>query len=107
MTIKEALATKTSNLGITPGQLDLAILEAGLDGSAAYDPAADGKAVDMVWAGLLLSTIRVIEVKEDDLSIKYTSDLKGIYSAIMRKWGMDDPFALAVVKPTVKRVSLW
>lgn len=105
MTIKEALTTKTSNLRITQGEIDLAILEAGLDGSSDYDPATQGKEVDMVWAGLLLTTIQLVEVKEDDVSIKYSTDLRGIYSWLMRKWGLLDPFA--VVKPTVRRVSLW
>jgi hypothetical protein len=107
MTIKEALTTKTAQLGVTPAALDLAILEAGLTGSADYAPATNGKEVDLVWAGLLLSTIRVTEVKEDDISVKYTTDLRGIYSWIMRKWGLVDPFAPVVVKPTVKQVRFW
>jgi hypothetical protein len=105
MTIKEALTTKTANLGVTAGELDLAILEAGLDGTTTYDPTTDGKAVDLVWAGLLLSTIRATEVKEDDVSIKYSTDLRGIYSWIMRKWGLPDPFLPA--KPTVKQKLFW
>jgi hypothetical protein len=107
MTIKEALTTKTTNLGVSPGELDLAILEAGLTGTAVYDPTIQGKEVDLVWAGLLLSTIRVTEVREDDVSIKYTTDLRGIYSWLMRKWGLVDPFEPVVIKPTVKRVYLW
>jgi hypothetical protein len=87
MTIKEALTTKTSQLGVTPAALDLAILEADLDGSADYTPATNGK--------------------EDDVSVKYTTDLRGIYSAIMRKWGLVDPFAPVVLKPTVKQVRFW
>ncbi len=105
MTIKEALSTKTAPLSLTTGALDLAILEAGLDGTAAYDPIADGKAVDMVWAGLLLSTIQITEVREDDVAIKYSADLKGIYSWLMRKWGMVDPFAPS--KPVVRQVLRW
>jgi len=105
MTIKEALITKTKNLGLTSGDLDLAILEAGLDGNATYSPSTDGMQVDLVWAGLLLSTIRIVEVKEDDVSIKWTSDLRGIYSWIMRKWGLPDPFAIA--KPTVRQRLFW
>lgn len=105
MTIKEALSTKTRSLNVTSEELDLAILEAGLDGSATYSPETDGKAVDMIWAGLLLSTIQTVEVKEDDVSIKYSSDLRGIYSWIMRKWGMVDPFL--PIKPTVKQRLFW
>lgn len=102
MTIKEALTTKTRNLGVTSEDLDLALLEAGLDGSTDYTPSTDGEAVDMVWAGLLLSVIRVTEVREDDVSIKWSSDMKGIYSWLMRKWGMDDPFATPVPRVTQK-----
>jgi hypothetical protein len=105
MTIKEALTTKTLTLSLADGVLDLAILEAELDGNATYDPKTDGMAVDMVWAGLLLTTIQVVEVKEDDVSIKYATDLRGLYSAIMRKWGLPDPFAVA--KPTVTQVNFW
>jgi hypothetical protein len=107
MTIKEALTTKTTNLGLTSEALDLAILEAGLTGTAEYIPTTQGKEVDLVWAGLLLSTIRVTELREDDVSIKYTTDLRGIYSYLMRKWGLVDPFAVVVVKPTVKQVMFW
>ena len=105
MTIKEALTTKTKSLSLTSGDLDLALLEAGLDGSSDYSPSTDGKAVDMVWAGLLLTTIQVVEVKEDDVSIKWSSNLKGIYSFLMNKWGLPDPFAIA--KPTVTQVRFW
>ena len=103
MTIKEALITKTEQLTLADGALDLAILEAGLDGNATYSPSTDGKAVDMVWAGLLFTTIQVTERREDDVSIKYSNNLQAMYSAIMRKWGLPDPFAIP--KPTVKRVS--
>lgn len=105
MTIKEALTTKTQSLSLGAGVLDLAILEAGLNGSAVYTPDTDGKAVDLVWAGLLLTTIQLTEVKEDDVSIKYATDLRGIYSSIMRKWNLPDPFAPA--RPTVKQVRVW
>ena len=105
MTIKEALITKTAPLSLAEGVLDLAILEAGLDGNATYSPDADGMAVDMIWAGLLLTTIQVVEVREDDVSIKYATDLRGIYSWIMRKWGLPDPFLPA--SPTVKQVNFW
>lgn len=107
MTIKEALSTKTKSLSLTSGELDLAILEGGLIGSAEYNPQTDGKAVDLVWAGFLLTTIQVVEVKEDDVSIKYATDLRGIYSAIMRKWGLPDIFEVIVPKPTVKQVQIW
>lgn len=105
MTIKEALTTKTKSLNLTDADLDLALLEAGLNGLSDYDPDTDGKAVDMIWAGLLLTTIQITEVKEDDVSIKYSTDLKAIYSWIMRKWGLPDPFMVA--KPTVKQRLFW
>ncbi|RZM22429.1 MAG: hypothetical protein EOO88_29475 [Pedobacter sp.] len=105
MTIKEALTTKTQSLTLGAGELDLAILEAGLDGTTDYTPSIDGKAVDMVWSGLLLTTIQIVEEREDDVSIKYSSDLKSIYSALMRKWNLVDPFAPS--KPTVKQVRPW
>ncbi|AMR34138.1 hypothetical protein A0256_23150 [Mucilaginibacter sp. PAMC 26640] len=105
MTIKEALTTKTASLSISSAVLDLAIIEAGLIGISDYDPTDNGKAVDLVWAGLLLTTIQVTEQKEDDVSVKFSTDLKGIYSWIMRKWGLLDPFA--PVKPTVRQVNFW
>ena len=105
MTIKEALTTKTYTLRLSSAELDLALLEAGLDGASAYNPSAQAQEVDMVWAGLLLTTIQLIEVREDDVSIKYSTDLKGIYSAIMNKYGLPYPFAVA--KPTVKQVNFW
>ena len=105
MTIKEALTTKVAPLSIDSAALDLALLEAGLDGSSDYSPMTDGKAVDMVWAGLLLTTIQVVEVREDDVSIKYATDLRGMYSAIMRKWFLFDCFA--PLKPTVRQVNPW
>lgn len=103
MTIKEALTIKTKSLNVTSAELDLAILEAGLIGTAEYDPIADGMKVDLVWAGFLLTTIQVTEVKEDDVSLKYATDLRGIYSWIMRKWGLPDPFAQ--LKPTVTQLN--
>jgi hypothetical protein len=104
MTIKEALEIKTRPLSLEAGVLDLAILEADLIGTAEYDP-KEGKAVDLVWIGLLLTTIRVTEVKEDDVSLKFTGDLRGIVSALCLKWGIPDPFAPA--KPTVKQKLIW
>lgn len=105
MTIKEALTTKTSTLRLSSAELDLALLEAGLDGASAYNPSTQAQEVDMVWAGLLLTTIQLIEVREDDVSIKYSNNLKDIVSAIYRKWGMIDPFAIA--KPSVTQVNFW
>ena len=105
MTIKEALTTKTAQLSLAPGILDLSILEAELDGNATYDPRTDGMNVDLVWAGLLLSTIQIVEEREDDVSTKWSSDLKGIYSWIMRKWGLVDPYA--PLKPTVTQKNFW
>lgn len=105
MTIEEALAIKTKNLTLTEGEIQLLALEAGLDGSAAYNPLTDGQKVDLAYAGLLLTIIHVTEVKEDDVSIKCSSDLRSIYSAIMRKWGLPDPFAIGA--PTVRQVPFW
>jgi hypothetical protein len=102
MTIKEAFAIKTKNLLLTDKELDLYLLEAGLDGSAEYVYADHGRPVDLTYAELLLSAIYVSEKREDDVSVKYTADIKGIYSAIMRRWGLIDPFAAG--RPTVKRL---
>jgi hypothetical protein len=107
MTIKEALTIKTKNLGVTPEDLDLFLIEAGLNGPDTYDPESHEQKVDMVWAGLLLSVIRVVEVREDDVSIKYSTDMKGIYSWLMRKWGLPDPFLPVLLKPTVRQVKFW
>ena len=105
MTIKEALTTKTRNLSLTGGQIDLALLEGNLNGADSYVPATDGKALDMVYITLLLTSIAVSEVREDDVSIKFTTDNKGVVSAISRKWGLVDPFAPA--RPTVKQKQIW
>ncbi|MEO6522242.1 MAG: DUF6706 family protein [Mucilaginibacter sp.] len=107
MTIKEALTTKTAALSLAPGVLDLEILEGGLIGTAEYNPTTDGMEVDLVWAGLLLTTIQVTELREDDISMKWSTDLRGIYSWIMRKWGLVDPFLVVIPKPTVKQIRFW
>lgn len=103
MTIREALIN-TISISLPAGKIDKALIDAGLNGSADYAK-ADEKAIDLVWAGLLLTTIQVTEVREDDVSIKYATDLRSVYSAIMRKWGLVDPFAVA--KPTVKQLNYW
>lgn len=104
MTIKEALKTLSENLTVSDGKLDLALINAGLNGTALYTP-EDEQKVDMVYVTLLLTSITISELREDDVSIKYTADLKGIVSAIYRKWGLVDPFAIA--KPKVKQVQIW
>lgn len=103
MTIKEALLD-TVSFDIPVGRIDKALIDAELNGAAVYTK-ADEKAVDLCAAGLLLTTIQVTELKEDDVSIKYATDLRGIYSAIMRKWGLTDPFA--TLKPTVTQKLFW
>jgi len=105
MTIKEALTTKTRNLSLTSADIDLALYEAKLNGAAQYDVDAMGKALDMVYVTLLLESISVSEMKEDDVSVKFTNDNKGIVSALYRKWKMADPFA--PLKPTVKQKQIW
>jgi len=104
MTIKEALTTKTRNLSLTSADIDLALYEAKLNGAALYDVDAMGKALDMVYMTLLLTSISVSEVREDDVSIKFTNDNKGIVSAISRKWGLVDPFATAKARVTQKQI---
>ncbi|SMC53213.1 DUF6706 family protein [Pedobacter nyackensis] len=103
MTIKEALID-TISITLPSGRIDKALIDAELNGASDYTK-ADEKAVDMVYAGLLLTTIHVTEIKEDDVSIKYTTDLKGIYSAIMRKWNLVDPFLVVVAKPIVRQIN--
>lgn len=105
MTIKEALKTKAENLSISDGKLDLVLLEASLNGSAEYDPNLNAKKLDMVYVTLLLESISVLELKEDDVSIKYSNNYKDLVSAIYRKWDLRDPFAVA--KPTVTQRNLW
>lgn len=105
MTLKEALTTKAISLSLTGAELDLALIEAELDGSSDYTPATQAKALDLVYAGLLLSAIHITEVREDDVAIKRAGDLRGIYSAIMRKWGLADPFAAG--KPSVRQITPW
>ena len=104
MTIKEALKTLSENLTVSDGKLHLALINAGLNGTTLYTP-EDEQKVDMVYITLLLTSITISELKEDDVSIKYTADLKGIVSYIMRKWGLVDPFAIA--KPKVTQRLIW
>lgn len=105
MTIKEALKTKSENLTVSDSKLDLVLIESTLNGGAEYDPQRDGKELDLVYVTLLLFSISIVELKEDDVSIKYSNNLKDIISAIYRKYKMFDPYA--DLKPTVKQVKLW
>lgn len=105
MTIKEALKTKSENLTVSDGKLDLVLIDASLDGTLSYNPNTNGKAVDLAYVTLLLESISISELREDDVSIKYTNNLIDIVSAIYRKYGMTDPFASA--KPTVKQKVIW
>ncbi|WP_443945599.1 DUF6706 family protein [Pedobacter sp. AW1-32] len=105
MTLKEALKTKAENLSLSSAKIELALFEGNLEKDAGYDPKTMGKAIDLVYVKLLLESISVSEVREDDVSIKYTSDLKSIVSAIMRKWDLTDPFAIA--KPKVTQKQIW
>lgn len=105
MTIKEALLD-TVSFDIPVGRIDKALIDADLNGAAVYTK-ADEKAVDLCAAGLLLTTIRNKRVSEDDVTIEgpELSLLKMAYSALMRKWGLPDPFAAE--KPTVKQISYY
>lgn len=107
MTIKEVLIIelKKQNIILTDDEINLALLKADLDGSTTYDTATNGMDTDLVFAGLLLEVIEVSELREDDVAIKFASSRKGLYSSIMRKWGLVDPFL--ALKPTVKQVNLW
>jgi len=109
MTIKEALTIKLKkqNLILTDQEMELLLEEAKLIGTADYDFDLNGKDVDLAFAGLLLETVRVIEVKEDDVSIKYSNDLKTLISILYTKWGLPDPFAPVVIKPTVRQRLIW
>lgn len=105
MTIREALTIKVKKLSLSSEEIDLLLEESKLIGAADYNYDLNGKDVDLAYAGLLLETIHVSEKREDDVAIKYSTDMKGIYSAIMRKWGLIDPFAVIVKKPSVRQVS--
>jgi hypothetical protein len=105
MTLKEALSTKATSLSLSAAEVELALFEAKMDGNGQYDPDTQAQQLDMVYAGLLLTAIHVTEVREDDVSIKRSGDMKGIYSAIMRRWELTDPFAIA--KPSVKQKFVW
>ena len=105
MTIKEALKIKSENLTVSDGKLDLALLEGSLNGAEIYNPTVNAKKIDMIYVTLLLESISITEIREDDVSIKYSNNLKEIVSAIMLKWGLKDPYA--TVKPTVKQVFRW
>lgn len=108
MTIKQALAIKVKKLSLSSEDLDLLLEESKLIGAADYNFDLNGKDIDLAYAGLLLETIHVSEKKEDDVTIKYSTDMKGIYSAIMRKWGLVDPFAPVIKKPSVRqKVGYW
>ncbi|MDQ1139424.1 DUF6706 family protein [Pedobacter agri] len=105
MTLKEALTTKAENLSLSSAKIELALYEANLDGATEYDAELQGMALDLVYVTLLLESISISEVREDDVSIKFTTDLKGIVSAIYRKWNLVDPFAPA--KPRVTQKQIW
>jgi hypothetical protein len=109
MTIKEALniKLKKQKLILTDEELALVLEESKLIGTADYDYDLNGKGVDLAFAGLLLETVRVTEVREDDVSIKYSNDLKTLISWLYTKWGLPDPFAVVVPKPIVKQVNFW
>lgn len=103
MTIKGALTIKVKKLALSAEDIELLLEESKLTGSDVFDIDVNGKAVDLAYAGLLLTMIHVTEKKEDDVSIKFSTDMRGIYSAIMRKWGLPDPFEVIVKKPTVRQ----
>lgn len=109
MTIKEALTIKLKKqkLVLTDEEMDLLLEESKLIGSSDYDSDVDGKKVDLAFAGLLLETVRVTEVKEDDVSIKYSNDLKTLISFLYTKWGLPDPFVVVAPKPIVRQVLKW
>lgn len=109
MTIKEALTIKLKKqkLIIDDQEMDLLLEESKLIGTADYDYDLNGMSVDLAFAGLLLETIRVTEVKEDDVAIKYSNDLKTLISFLYKKWGLPDPFEVVVSKPVVRQVRVW
>lgn len=104
MTIKEALTTKAQNLGISESRIDLALLEGNLIGVDQYEPSTMAKDLDLVYVALLLESIGINEVREDDVSIKYTTNLKQIVSSIYLKWGMVDPYAAPIARVTQKLI---
>lgn len=105
MTIEEAL-TSTVNFPLPLNTVKKALIDASLDGSAAYD-STQAKAVDLCMGGLLLTLLTSADISEDDVSVKLPSRdvLLRLYSMIRKRWGMVDE--LASEKPTVKQVRFW
>lgn len=106
MTIKEALKS-TINFPLPDITLDKSLIDADLIGTSDYTK-DKAKAVDLCMAGLLFTLITSPDLTEDDVSIKLPSRdvLLKVYSAICKKWKVEDPFAPA--KPTVRqKLGYW
>lgn len=107
MTIKEALNGELEPLILSEIKMDKALEAQGLDGSAVYNSATHEKGVDLAYLTLLVKMVGISEKKEDDVSIKFTTDYKTIISYLSKKYGLVDPFEVIVLKPSVTQVNFW
>ena len=105
MTIKEALIAELEPITISDAKMNKALQAQQLDGETTYIAADHERGVDLAYAGLLLTKVMVSEVREDDVSIKFTTTYGPIVSWLYKKWGLPDPFAIA--KPTVTQKLFW
>src|SRR5690349_10546649 len=105
MTIKEALVAELEPLTVSEKKLEKALGD--LDGSATYVESEHEEAVDLCYAGLLGKMVAIAEEKEDDASIKFSTEYGPIVAALYRKWKKANPFEIILPKPTVKQILFW
>ncbi|WP_343302851.1 DUF6706 family protein [Chitinophaga niabensis] len=103
MTNKEYIQVYLSKFGITDQEIELMLLNAGLNGG---DPVTDTKALDTaIYYQLPPLFAGMQDVSEGGYSIKWNLDgIKLWYSWLARKLGLPDNL---VPKPTVKGISPW
>jgi hypothetical protein len=107
MTKKEALISLI-NFALPDSRIEKALIDADLNGTEIYAK-TDERNIDFCFAGLLFTLMTTADVAEDDVSLKLPQrdQLLKIFSSIYNKWGVPDPLATVVVKPTVKQVKFW
>ena len=86
MTIKEALKSMI-NFAITDVRIDKALIDAELDGNAAYTK-SDEKAVDLATADVLLTLMTTADITEDDVSVNLPEReyLQKVKQELIDKW---------------------
>ena len=104
MTKLEALKS-TINFPLPDLIYSKALIDADLDGTAAYS-SANTREIDLCMAGLLFILLTSPDIKEGDFSrtLPDRGQLLNLYSVICKRWSVPN---LLVTKPTVKAVSVW